>query len=357
MLKPYRFHRASIQRIQTFVNFLFLEIMCRAPKLDEASFLPSMATPRYERLLCSVRADYLLQPLQRIYTICRTLPPQALKILRRAVHTNNRIRELCRGELHPVLYDDLQAINPQLADQIRLFCDNLYDRVLTLAPFEHEFGSVGTYYRRLVERDSTCRFCGLGSVHNRFTTKRSDLDHYLPKSRYPFVSVNFHNLVPVCTICNKDYKGRHYLLFREELRGRKIVRAERVKAFYPFRYETPSIQLSFSLREPYSLDLQPPHIDLRIECTDSPEETRTWVRTYGIEERYKAYCCSDEMMGYVENQFIALRQGALSQEEYRAALNRDPRNFIRVPFLQAVEEIYHHDRAAKDEALPAPADR
>lgn len=39
-----------------------------------------------------------------------------------------------------------------------------------------------------------CPMCGIGSV--------SDLDHYLPKSRYPEFSVLALNLVPVCKRCN-----------------------------------------------------------------------------------------------------------------------------------------------------------
>lgn len=42
---------------------------------------------------------------------------------------------------------------------------------------------------------SICPFCGFGHV--------STLDHYLPKARYPLLSVLPSNLVPSCTDCNK----------------------------------------------------------------------------------------------------------------------------------------------------------
>ena len=35
----------------------------------------------------------------------------------------------------------------------------------------------------------------------------SDADHFLPKSRYPFLSVHPANLVPLCLDCNRNFKG------------------------------------------------------------------------------------------------------------------------------------------------------
>jgi hypothetical protein len=42
---------------------------------------------------------------------------------------------------------------------------------------------------------SICPFCGFGHV--------SALDHYLPKTKYPLLSILPNNLVPSCTDCNK----------------------------------------------------------------------------------------------------------------------------------------------------------
>lgn len=33
-------------------------------------------------------------------------------------------------------------------------------------------------------------------------------DHYLDKARYPWFSLSFYNLIPVCKICNETYKGQ-----------------------------------------------------------------------------------------------------------------------------------------------------
>jgi hypothetical protein len=54
----------------------------------------------------------------------------------------------------------------------------IYDQLLATAPL------------------GRCPFCGFGQA--------STLDHYLPKSKYPLVSVLPLNLVPACKDCNKD---------------------------------------------------------------------------------------------------------------------------------------------------------
>lgn len=44
-----------------------------------------------------------------------------------------------------------------------------------------------------------CPFCGLGEP--------TTLDHYLPKEDFPEFSVYAKNLIPVCGVCNSNYKG------------------------------------------------------------------------------------------------------------------------------------------------------
>lgn len=70
----------------------------------------------------------------------------------------------------------------------------------------------------------TCAYCNaqyattvLESNHN-FATY--DLDHYYPKSRYPFLATSFYNLVPVCSHCNraKSDKEPTFCLYTTDVR-------------------------------------------------------------------------------------------------------------------------------------------
>ncbi len=53
------------------------------------------------------------------------------------------------------------------------------------------------YYKTIIDsgiESGKCPVCGIGEI--------SQLDHYLPKSDYPLLSVTPANLVPVCSSCN-----------------------------------------------------------------------------------------------------------------------------------------------------------
>lgn len=66
-----------------------------------------------------------------------------------------------------------------------------------------------------------CPYCNrqytfsLTKGHNKIT--RPELDHFLPKSHNPLLALSFFNLVPSCTICNRDCKGQTAFSYGEYL--------------------------------------------------------------------------------------------------------------------------------------------
>lgn len=50
-----------------------------------------------------------------------------------------------------------------------------------------------------IEDFDACPFCGIGEP--------TTLDHYLPKEEFPEFSVLAKNLIPICGVCNSNYKG------------------------------------------------------------------------------------------------------------------------------------------------------
>jgi len=55
----------------------------------------------------------------------------------------------------------------------------------------------------------TCPYCNISYIaflekeKNNDKIRRAELDHFFPKSVYPFLAVNFYNLIPSCSTCNK----------------------------------------------------------------------------------------------------------------------------------------------------------
>jgi len=55
-----------------------------------------------------------------------------------------------------------------------------------------------------------CPYCNIEEVHkdNNKNIVITSVDHYYDKANYPYLSLTFHNLVPVCYVCNHPYKGQ-----------------------------------------------------------------------------------------------------------------------------------------------------
>lgn len=60
-----------------------------------------------------------------------------------------------------------------------------------------------------------CPYCGRAFIYSvqqsgRKTVVKPQIDHFLPKSIYPFFALSYMNLIPSCQTCNmKDCKGSH----------------------------------------------------------------------------------------------------------------------------------------------------
>jgi len=61
-----------------------------------------------------------------------------------------------------------------------------------------------------------CPYCDRNTIYNlKYSSKRtSELDHFYPKSKYPFLAISFYNLVASCKICNhikRDNDKKNYI--------------------------------------------------------------------------------------------------------------------------------------------------
>ncbi|APH18131.1 HNH endonuclease domain-containing protein [Clostridium botulinum] len=57
---------------------------------------------------------------------------------------------------------------------------------------------------------TTCPYCNRQYIHTYISESgktRADIDHFYPKSKYPFLSVSLYNFIPSCHTCNSSFKG------------------------------------------------------------------------------------------------------------------------------------------------------
>ena len=52
-----------------------------------------------------------------------------------------------------------------------------------------------------------CPYCQRNYISNYDEKTTADLDHFYPKSLYPFLALSLYNFIPSCQICNSRFKG------------------------------------------------------------------------------------------------------------------------------------------------------
>lgn len=341
MLQPYKFKYSRIHKAQSFVNHVLLDVIFRAKNISDTNFSSALVLEKYRHLIDNIRHDYILKPLSEAYIICKTLNREEIKLLKKAVHNNNKIRELCNGEIQPVKYEQIEAINKDLKKALKQFCDSLYDDCIDLKPFYTTYEEIDPYYKSIVKRSSVCRCCGIHKVLTQFHTKRSALDHYLPRAHYPFNSLNFKNLIPICDICNGKYKLSKDTLYITNNKGRRNESKSRTVVFYPYSRTSHTINIDITFTESFSASIEPKDIEIELTCTGNQEKVDSWDRIFGIKENYKAECCTDEMRLHYEEEYFAIRVSGMSHSDYIDALNRNRYgnvNFLKIPFLEAINK-------------------
>lgn len=336
MLYPYKYPKAKIQQLQSFVNYIMLEVVLRARKIPDPTFSVGLVIPKYEDIIRDVNTKYIFDPISDMYLDSKKLDRFHLKILRKAVLENNRIEELCNGDSSPVRYNYLSSVFTQdfekdMLENIKTFCSNLYKKCLSLAPIYKLFGNIKEYHDMVVQNDDRCHFCGNISLVTMYEPMRNAFDHYLAKQTYPFVSVNFKNLVPVCYDCNSLYKKSKDVLMKGE---------KRVKAFYPYTNQSYSIlvTIKFKKGKVFSENLNPSDFDLKCTCKGYQEQVDNWMRVYGIKKRFKAKCCTPTFKAYLAGIYDDVKIKGMSIDEslrhFENNMNNDM-NFLKVAFFKA----------------------
>lgn len=291
MLFPYKFvPNHTIYALQKWMDELFLDVWCVAAKVVDydIELLPAdlkeitLAIQNDDK----IKTDYLYGPIEKVYKIFQGFDQPTKEALALAFRHNNSIEDLCKqtNGCNPFLYSALTAINKDLSNELNTFYKSLFTDVIKLKVVKDKIGEMDSHYDDFVKLndESKCPFCGLNDIKGRHLSKRDAYDHFLAKGNYPFNSINFKNLSPMCYDCNSSYKGAKDFLHKDKVRR---------KAFYPFdQNANPNIQISIAIAKSDIASLTPADITLTLISAGQQSEVDAWADVFGIEERYKAKC-------------------------------------------------------------------
>jgi len=362
MLFAYTYVPHAMEKMQAFIDFIFFEVWCKAPIGLSFSLDMFEDEPDLREVLSSFgfaanapeRGKQFYRDIKAIYEHFAPLTSPQIDQLKQWYQANNDIEKVCANDpaVQIAHYTDITTIYPDLSQQLASFFKGLYSQqLLGLAALRGKIGQIDEHYQAFIQVNTTgkCPFCGLVDIKGVHHSKREAYDHYLPKAIYPFNSINFRNLAPACHECNSTYKLSKDPAYNA---------AERRKAFYPYATTGLGIEITIDLGTPDIDRLTPANIQLTFGPVAVHEEIETWKEIYGIEERYKAKCCSDSDGKYWLIQvFDEWKEDGRAPVEYLNTLNRlaarkplADSNFLKKAFLEGCQKAGLFDVIAEDGA-------
>lgn len=347
MLFPYTYVPHQMEKMQTFIDFIFHEVWCKAPTSGHYCLDLFVASPDLHKVMTALHYDdgkgamFFAGHVERIYGLFSALTAAQISQLQKWYRGNNDLEKVCANDPAVSLtrYKDVIFTHPILGKQLAAFFRGLYDNsILGLSAIKGEIGDIKDHSKKFFEKNKTgkCPFCGISDLKGIHHTRREAYDHYLPKYRYPFNSINFRNLAPACHECNSTYK-----LSKDPVHNP----AGRRKAFNPYKAAGYAVQIGVILQHADIDRLKPADITLQFGPVALAEELDTWKEVYGIEERYKAKLSGENDGKYWLAQVMdEWKEDGRDPAEFLSALARQTRNrpfaecnFLKRPFLEACE--------------------
>jgi hypothetical protein len=330
MLRTYRPINHPIFTLHAMLEHLVCEVWCNA---SHENTIDDLLNADFE-IIYNAYA-WLKTDVDEIYENCKALTDTQRADIREAFNVNNRIEELCAGTLVPISLDALpDVVENDMKPLLVKFYDYLIDRAEVP-------GDKLDYYNnlRLANPDfNFCPCCGLSPIESAETHYREDNDHYLPKAEFPFASVNFRNLVPLCSKCNKKCKST-----KNPFEDGRV-------SFYAFDTTRNNIDVSISIIDNADLDYKKlREKDIGIDFNNDANKISTWDWLFKIKKRY-----NEETTKFAKTELRTIanrlfrnnkRKTGLSYEEilddaiedYELEIFED-RKFLKLPFLQTIKE-------------------
>lgn len=349
-----------IYRFQKMIDFIFYKVWCEAPNFDEYDLELFNGHPELKEIMEKYHSDSLrennkgesmlkgagkifYESINKIFEILRSWSPADIDKLKKYYQANQLIESLCNQSSNnkPLTYEILENKSEELTKNFKVFFKTLYSDVIKLKPFTDLFGVIDQHYYDFMEKNTLgiCPFCGLNHLKGNDHTRREPYDHYLPEGKYPFISINFNNLFPICHECNSSYKHTKDPISD----GRKSR-----KAFYPYNLGAEyDFDLKLTIKKAVNWsEIKPEHIDITFVATGFEEEIKTWRDLFGIDERYKAKCCSNSSGFYWIQQLLdEWNDEKLPVKEYLNKIRRRrernlvaEQNFLKYAFLESCND-------------------
>jgi hypothetical protein len=288
MLFSYTYVSHPLEHLHDWIKKVVVDVWCR----NGGNYSVALLCTELQELAAEIDAvdthnRSIFDDIRDIDTLIQALSQYKRDELVRMFNDSTAVDELCRGNAgrHPYNFADLEAWEPTIAKKLKTFFYDLFDKHIKWGPIKTKLGDLKDHVDSFcgINNEGVCPFCGLGETRDKNYKTRDDYDHFLPRHKYPFNSVNFRNLAPMCSTCNKSYKTTKDPISRSV--------GTRQKAYAPFEMAVKFPVFSMVLDISKIQALHPTDISITITSATHQDEVDTWQWLFGIQERYKGKLC------------------------------------------------------------------
>lgn len=201
------------QEVRTFFDNLANHPITSASIFDVATYFSDEFTIRVNR------SPELKNHIKEFFNAYKYLLPLEKADFLQRFRDSQLITELLRNDATPNA-TALQLISLPSDTLHPEKCMQTVTKKLFIYLYENTLKSDATkHYRNYYDllQNKYCPFCGIEKL-TRPTQRKADYDHLMYKDTYPFMAVNMHNLVPIGTDCNRDFKKTQDILFKNGIR-------------------------------------------------------------------------------------------------------------------------------------------
>ncbi|MGN7759636.1 hypothetical protein ACTJIV_19430 [Chryseobacterium sp. 22532] len=325
MLRVYKPINDDIFKLQDYLEYLVCEIWCGKQTKKCEDYLDVNLRPLY------LKYEWFRDDIQSIYAECKKLSVKNKRIIIKTFTDLKNISDVCGGFTVPLKVKQLPDIVEKMMKPFFIKCyESLLDR--SLVP-----GDKHKYYNNLIKQNKIkfCPCCGYSSFESADSNYMEAYDHYLPKSIYPFASVNFLNLVPLCMHCNSYRKST-----KDPIEGGR-------KAFYPFNINPDLHRVEVEVKFSHIIvkDFQNfEKNELEVDLIGDKEKCITWDDIFDIKSRY-----NDEVRSFTKA-LLRLMKKKFERESLKSYIQildeeiddfeddkYSDRKFLKIAFLNEVK--------------------
>ncbi len=332
MIKSYQFVETEHHNVHNNIMAFFDRI-----EFEEGEYSTDFYENDFYENIVSHHPKILEAPLKSIFEEIKYWEQDNRSLFINAIRNSNDIDRICKREIVPTRIGEIEE---NLRNTVSELFTKLYVQVLNGDNVKNTYGSLQEHFKEFKTPNSVfkCPTCGLMSSKSK-EEKRDDYDHYLPKHLFPFSSVNFQNLIPICTDCNgTDVKGKNDILSINDNR----------KIFYPYDNTHTGIKITCEVTND-RVGVSESDLNYSFNYTTAEEnreeEIESWKTIFKINSRYQKRAKGKGNNWYKhfwefmnDPTFKDIPEDDKRSSYLRNELRNIDLEFIKLPVIEAIEK-------------------